>query len=139
MVDIFKIIVYNLTHKVDYNKYEKSEVEIMMKYEVIGFLKNEDMHIFVGVYSNIDTAKTITTECNSFFESMKINEVVYGHNVNKVLNNVCTAEKYLKYGFTVEEVALVREHDILFNMNYIIGLSDTDMDRLYDLVDILKL
>lgn len=110
-----------------------------MKYEVVGFLKNEDTQIFVGVYDSIDVAKKIIKECSGFFESMKINTVMFNQNTFKLLNELHTTEVYLKYGFTTEEVALVREHDILFNINYIIGLSDTDMNRLYDLIDTLKI
>lgn len=108
-------------------------------YEVVGILKNEEINVFIGVYDNMDTTKIIVKECNSFFESIQINEVMYNRNVNKALNEVCTTEEYIKEGFTIEEVALIREHDILYNTNYIIGLSDKEKIRLYDLIDILKI
>lgn len=108
-------------------------------YEVVGILKNEGVNVFIGVYDDMDTTKIIVKECNIFFKSIQINEVMYNRNTNKILNEVCTTDGYIKEGFTMEEVALIREHDVLYNTSCTIGLSDKEKMRLYDLVDILKI
>lgn len=55
------------------------------------------------------------------------------------LNKIYTNEEYMKQGFSVEEVPLIREHDLLFNKWQLEGLTEAEDERIDYLVKVLDL
>lgn len=54
-------------------------------------------------------------------------------------NIIKTFEEYMKEGFTVEEAPLIQEHDILFNKYQDGECTEAEVERMFDLVEILSL
>lgn len=54
-------------------------------------------------------------------------------------NTIFTDEEYMKQGFTKEECPLIREHDILFNLNKDGKATEEQRERMFNLINILGL
>lgn len=54
-------------------------------------------------------------------------------------NTIYTTEEYMKQGFTVEEVPMVREHDRLYNKTVDGLATQEEIDRMHGLVKVLGL
>ena len=56
-----------------------------------------------------------------------------------ILNEICTDAEYMEQGFTIEEVPLIREHDLLFNKWRLEGLTEEENQRMDYLIQYLDL
>ena len=54
-------------------------------------------------------------------------------------NTDYTTEEYLEQGFTLEEIPLVREHNILFDLDKDGLATEEQRERMFYLIDLLKL
>lgn len=56
-----------------------------------------------------------------------------------MLNTIYTDKEYMEQGFTVQEVPMIREHDILFNKYQMGEVGDEVLKRIEELANILGL